>query len=149
MLLIVYWSYRLNVSRSTSHTPLFQSFVNYRQGLLKTTRWGEGSDNLELHSIEIGISKMAYDVTLEILDYADGECLQTLVVRRDLYGPAEVERLAKSYERLLEAFVRDPNLSLDKPDLFAPADIQEAIRFSQGQYCTKLRLLTYDPGRDI
>ncbi len=136
MLLTLCLPYRLNVSRSTSHTPLFQSFVNYRQGLLKTTHWGKGDNNLALHSIEIGISKMAYDVTLEILDYADGECVQTLVVRKDLYGLAEVQNLAKSYERLMEAFVADPNLSLDRPDLFAPAEIQGVLRFSRGQYCT-------------
>ena len=79
---------------------------------------------------------MAYDVTLEILDYADGECLQTLVVRKDLYGSAEVQTLAQSYERLMEAFVTDPDLSLDKPDLFAPTETQEVLRFSRGQYCT-------------
>lgn len=136
MLLTLCLHYRLNVSRSTSHTPLFQSFVNYRQGLLKTTHWGKGDDNLALHSVEIGISKMAYDVTLEILDYADGECVQTLVVRKDLYGLAEVQNLAKSYERLMEAFVADPRLSLDGPDLFTPAEIQEVLRFSRGQYST-------------
>lgn len=126
--------YRLNVSRSTSHTPLFQSFVNYRQGLLKTTHWGSGDDNLALHSVELGISRMAYDVTLEIVDYADGECAQMLVVRKDLYGLAEVQNLAKSYERLMEAFVTDPSLSLDGPDLCTPAEIQEVLRFSRGQY---------------
>ena len=136
MLLTLYLPHRLNISRSTSHTPLFQSFVNYRQGLLKKTHWGKGDDNLALHSIEIGISKMAYDVTLEILDYADGECVQTLVVRKDLYGLAEVQNLAKSYKRLIEAFVADPNLSLEEPDLFAPAEIQEVLQFSRGQYCS-------------
>jgi hybrid polyketide synthase / nonribosomal peptide synthetase ACE1 len=138
MVLTLCSPFRLNVSRSISHTPLFQSFVNYRQGLLKTTQWGKGGDDddIALHSVEIGISKMAYDVTLEILDYADGECVQTLVVRKDLYGLAEVQYLAKSYERLMEAFIAEPNLSLDRPDLFAPTEIQEVLRFSRGQYCT-------------
>ena len=108
--------------------------MNYRQGLLKTTHWGKGDDSLAIHSLEIGISKMAYDITLEILDYADGESVQTLVVRKDLYGLAEVQNLAKSYERLIKAFAEDPDLSLDRPDLFAPAEIQEALRFSRGQY---------------
>ena len=132
MLLIFWLPYRLNVSRSTSHTPLFQSFVNYRQGLLETEHWAKDDDKFAVHSVEIGISKMPYDVTLEILDYADGECVQTLVVRKDLYGSMEVQHLAKSYERLVEAFIADPSLSLNGPNIFAPAEIQEALQFSRG-----------------
>ena len=75
---------------------------------------------------------MAYDVTLEILDYTDGGCIQKLVVRKDLYGPAEVRKLAQIYERLIEAFVTDPDLSLDGPDLCTPAEMQEVLRFSRG-----------------
>ena len=118
--------------------------MNYRQGLLETAQWGKDDDDIALHSVEIGISKMAYDAMLEILDYADGECIQTLVVRKDLYGLAEVQSLAKSYERLLRAFVADPTLSLDKPDLFAPAEIQEVLRFSRGQYCAQRWFLRDD-----
>lgn len=118
------------------HTPLFQSFVNYRQGLRKKTYWGkDNDDNLILHSIEVGLPKMAYDIMLEILDYADGECVHTLVVRKDLYSLVEVQRLAKSYERLIEAFVACSDLALNMPDLFVPAETREVLRFSQGQYC--------------
>lgn len=123
--------------------------MNYRQGLLKTTRVEKDGDDLTLHSVEIGISKMAYDVTLEIMDYDDGDCLQTLVVRKDLYGVEEVQALAKSYERLMEAFVADPDLSLNIPNLFAPAELQEVLRFSQGQYYTQQRFPKYGPWRNI
>lgn len=109
--------------------------MNYRQGLLKTTRWGKGEDDLTLHSVEIGISKMAYDLTLEIMDYADGDSVQTLVARKDLYSLPDVEKLARSYERLLEAFVTDPSLMVDEPELFTAASIQEALELSQGEYC--------------
>ena len=132
MLLTFWLPYRLNVSRSTCYTPLFQSFVNYRQGLLKTEHWGKDDDKFAVHSVEIGISKMPCDVTLEILDYTDGECVQALVVRKDFYGLVEVQNLAKSYECLVEAFTADPSLSLNSPDMFAPAEIEEALRFSRG-----------------
>ncbi len=76
---------------------------------------------------------MPYDITLEMVDYADGECLQTLVVRKDLYGPTEATLLAKSYERLLKAFVANPALCLDQPDLFEPTEVQEVMKFSRGK----------------
>ncbi|KAF4629401.1 hypothetical protein G7Y89_g8750 [Cudoniella acicularis] len=99
------------------------------QGLRETTQWG---NDLTLHSVEVGIPKMAYDITLEMVDYAGGECLQTLLVRKDLYSQSEAQRLAKSYERLIKAFVADPALLLDQPNLFEPAEIQEVIKFSRG-----------------
>ena len=123
---------RLDVARSASYTSLFQCFVNYRQGLRETTH----GDGFTLHAVEIGISKVPYDVSLDMVDYADGECVQTLVVRKDLYSQLEAQRLAKSYERLAKAFIEDPTLSLDQPDIFEPAEIEEVIKFSRGKYHT-------------
>ncbi|KAK4184061.1 hypothetical protein QBC35DRAFT_541212 [Podospora australis] len=122
----------LGVTRSPSYTSLFQCFVNYRQGLRATTRWGP-DESFALHAVEIGVSKMAYDVTLEMVDYADGDCLQTLIVRKDLYGEvAQVRRLMASYEVLLKAFAANPIVMLDQPDLFEAEKIQTVMRFGQG-----------------
>lgn len=123
---------RLGVSRSASYTSLFQAFVNYRQGLRRSTKWNT-TDEVELHAIEIGVPKVAYDVTLEMVDYEDGDCVQTLVVRKDLYDQDQASMLVESYERLLEAFVDDPSLSLDQPNLFTPGNMEKAIAFSRGK----------------
>ncbi|KAK4194675.1 hypothetical protein QBC40DRAFT_318825 [Triangularia verruculosa] len=122
---------KLNVSRSSEYTSLFQCFVNYRQGLRASTRWGP-DNGFELHAVEIGISKMAYDVTLEMVDYADGDCLQTLVVRKDLYGEEEARQLVSSYELLLKAFAADPTMALDQPGLFESEVVERVMKFSQG-----------------
>lgn len=122
---------RLNVPRSAGYTSLFQAFANYRQGLRSTTQWGPNRD-LVLHTVEIGLSKMAYDVTLEMVDYVDGDCVQTLIVRKDLYGQTELQRLAESYDMLLEAFVQDATASLDEPALFQPSEIERVAHFSRG-----------------
>jgi hybrid polyketide synthase / nonribosomal peptide synthetase ACE1 len=79
---------------------------------------------------------MAYDVTLEIVDYLDGDCLQKLVVRSDIYTEFEAERLSGCYERLLKAFIADPSISLDRPELFDPVEVEESIGFSQGKYAS-------------
>ncbi|KAJ4388088.1 hypothetical protein N0V93_008693 [Gnomoniopsis smithogilvyi] len=124
---------RLNMTRSALHTPLFQSFVNYRQGLRETTNWGSpGKYGPILSSIEIGIPKVAYDVSLEIVDYTDGECLQTLVVRKDMYSADHARLLGRSLELLIDAFVTDPALCLDQPVIFDRPEIQKVMEFSQG-----------------
>ncbi|RYP08472.1 hypothetical protein DL764_001898 [Monosporascus ibericus] len=96
----------LTLSKATSRPALNvyeNCFVNYRQGMLKETRWDLDKGNVALHAIEIGMPKMGYDITLEMVDYTDGECVQRIMMRKDLYGQAEAQRMAQSYERLIRA----------------------------------------------
>jgi hybrid polyketide synthase / nonribosomal peptide synthetase ACE1 len=86
-----------------------------------------------MSSVEIGIPKVAYDVSLEMVDYVDGECRQTLVVRQDMYGADDARRLARSLEILIEAFVSDPTVCLNQPELFDPYELTETIKFSRGK----------------
>ncbi|KAI2620578.1 hypothetical protein GGR54DRAFT_105320 [Hypoxylon sp. NC1633] len=122
----------LEVSRSASYTSLFQCFVNYRQGMHKTTALGSGPGAIALDAVKIGIPKMAYDITLEMVDYMDGGCTQIMALRKDVYGQAEAERLIQSYERLLHAFLEEPSSLLHQPDLFSPEETQELMELSRG-----------------
>ena len=108
--------------------------MNYRQGLNGETSWEKGIYPLKLHAVEIGISKLAYDVSLEIVDYVGGNCNLTLVVRKDLYNATDVHRMAAGYERLIEAFVADASLGLDEIELFAPLDVQRALQLAHGKF---------------
>jgi hypothetical protein len=90
-----------------------------------------------MSSVEIGIPKVAYDVSLEMVDYVDGECRQTLVVRQDMYGADDARRLARSLERLIEAFVADPTICLNEPELFDSHEIIETTKFSRGKANTQ------------
>ncbi|KAJ2990320.1 hypothetical protein NUW58_g3008 [Xylaria curta] len=123
----------LGVVRSASHTPLFQCFVNYRQGLHKTQQWGS-AEAFTLHAIEIGIPRVAYDVSLEIVDYKNGDCLHTLVVRKDMYGADEVGYLIKSYELLIEAFLTDPTTPIYQPQIFESIEVERVLEFSRGPH---------------
>ncbi|KAH8899038.1 hypothetical protein GQ53DRAFT_836980 [Thozetella sp. PMI_491] len=121
----------LEISRSSSYSSLFQAFINYRQGLRETTRWGTNGE-LTLHSLEIGIPKLAYDLSLEIVDHIDGDCHLTLVTRKSLYGQAEAQRLLQSYERLLKAFTANPSLLLHQADLFDTGEVEHAMKLGRG-----------------
>lgn len=126
---------RLDIPRSALHTPLFQCFVNYRQGLREKTPWdSSGGDSPVLSSVEIGIPKVAYDVSLEMVDYAGGECRQTLVVRKDMYSANDARRLARSLQLLIEAFAADPTLCLNQPELFDSSEILEVMKLCRGKH---------------
>ena len=89
-----------------------------------------------LHAVNIGLPKVAYDVTLEMVDYTDGECTQEIVMRKDMYSQAEVDRLAESYEQLINSFIEDPISPLDRPNMFKDEEITDVMTFTRGEYCT-------------
>ncbi|KAF1994667.1 hypothetical protein P154DRAFT_581615 [Amniculicola lignicola CBS 123094] len=123
----------LGVSRSSTYTSLFQCFVNYRQGMQRMTPFNAPTgEKAALHAVNIGLPKVAYDVTLEMVDYADGECTQEILMRKDMYNQADVNRLAESYERLITSFIEDPTSPLNHPDVYKQEEIIDVIKFTRG-----------------
>jgi hybrid polyketide synthase/nonribosomal peptide synthetase ACE1 len=119
---------RLGAPRSATSTPIFQSFVDYRLGQREKTAWAD----CQLEMLSFQVSKLAYDVALDIIDDPDGDCLVMLIVRKDLYSQRDAECLVKSYSRLVDAFTAHPSTALDEPEIFDPAEIDRAIGFSRG-----------------
>ncbi|ROW04822.1 hypothetical protein VMCG_04865 [Cytospora schulzeri] len=118
----------LDAPRAANCTPIFQCFIDYRLGQRETSAWAD----CQLEMLSFQASKTAYDIALDIIDDADGECLLMFQVRKDLYDERAVQLLARSYQLLAEAFATDPNAILSGPALFDPAAIEEASRFSRG-----------------
>ncbi|KAI1457376.1 hypothetical protein F4805DRAFT_467399 [Annulohypoxylon moriforme] len=118
----------LNVPRSATCTPIFQCFVDYRQGQQEKINWGD----TQLQWLDFENPKMPYDVALDIIDSPNGECVHILQVRQDLYGGSGAKWLSESYRHLVNAFAADPGVSLDAPQIFDPSDSQDALQFSKG-----------------
>ncbi|KAF3763037.1 hypothetical protein M406DRAFT_20609, partial [Cryphonectria parasitica EP155] len=118
----------LGVSRSAVTTPIFQAFIDYRLGRGETMRWGD----CELELQQFRPSKLAYDVAMDIVDNADGDCHLTFVVRDDLYSQEDVEQLAKSYVLLASAFASQPDKALKEVDIFDEVEIEEALNLGRG-----------------
>ena len=78
-------------------------------------------------------SKLGYDVSVDIIDNPNSDCLAMLIVRKDLYGPKDAERLATSYSHLIQQFVAQPRALVSEPSLFLQNEIDEAFKFSRGQ----------------
>lgn len=119
------------MARSETSTPIFQSFLNYRRQDVRLA--GSYGDNVQLQLLAAEVSRMGYDVTLDLVDEHNSEARCTFLLRRDLYGEDEARRLAHSFRRLVDAFSKDPSLSLVDPDIFDPAEVKQALQYGQGE----------------
>ncbi|KAI1375298.1 amino acid adenylation domain-containing protein [Hypoxylon crocopeplum] len=118
----------LDVHRSPTHTPMFQCFVDYRLGQRTKTTWG----GCQMELVAFEASKLAYDITLDIIDDPDGDCRIMLMMRKDMYNRRDAECVAQSYKRLVDQFCRKPTMALSDPEIFDRVDIEYALSFSRG-----------------
>lgn len=110
-------------------TPIFQTFIDYRLARGESMMWGDCQ--LELMSFKL--SKMAYDVAMDIIDNANGDCSLTFIFRDDLYSQADAERFAKSYMSLAKAFANEPNTKLGSVSVYEEVEIKDALGFGRGK----------------
>ncbi|KAI1807894.1 hypothetical protein F4811DRAFT_572622 [Daldinia bambusicola] len=103
----------LGLQRKAKYYPFSQVFADYRMGQCETTPLG---DNNELQMMGFDLN-VPYDVYLDTIDELDGECAHYFFLRKDLFGKAEAEKLARSYERLICAFAAQPGMAVSKVDL--------------------------------
>lgn len=118
----------LKVPRSATHSPLFQSFVDYRQGAREKQSFGD----CELEMVRFEAGRTAYDISLDIVDNSGNDSLLMLMVQSSIYDYRDAETLMNSYVDLLIAFSRNPHIPLDKPELFRRKDIEMAIELGRG-----------------
>lgn len=119
----------LGVPRSASHTPIFQTFFDYRQGMRKKQPWG----NCELEMLSFQASKVPYDLALDIIDDAgDADCLLMLIVREDMYSKQDAEVLLRSYGQLVKVFAESPSVSFAEPDMFETSEVERSLTFGRG-----------------
>ncbi|KAL9121258.1 MAG: hypothetical protein Q9187_002183 [Circinaria calcarea] len=114
--------------RSTSYSPLFQAFINYRQGVKEERSFGD----FEGVGGEYAFGRTAYDISLDILDNPGSNTLVMFMVQKQLYSASDAKQLAKIYFNLLKHFSESPKSRLDEPSLFAAEDISNAIQLGQG-----------------
>ncbi|KXS94018.1 hypothetical protein AC578_8117 [Pseudocercospora eumusae] len=131
----------LNVPRSTTHTPMFQAFIDYRQGMRKTQKMGD----CELELLSFQASKIPYDICLDIIDDAEeGDCVLHLIVRSDLYTQEEAQMLVGCFVKLAESYCRVPHVSLASAAMFGTEEIKRALQYGQGKLPTSQGRTVFD-----
>ena len=96
----------LYIERSATYSPLFQSFIDYRQGARERMDFGES----QLEMVEFEAGRTAYDLSLDIIDDAAGQPLLMFMAQSSLYSHVDTDTLMQSYLHLAESFVEQPQL---------------------------------------
>ncbi|KXJ94940.1 polyketide synthetase [Microdochium bolleyi] len=121
----------LHLPRSEYHSPIFQTFVDYREGTEQVSQLF--GTKMELLEFEGG--RTAYDINIDVCNYVGAEDAGAgveLMVQSSIYSADDAKLLLDSYVRLLEAFSEDVNMPVSKAQLHAPGDVQTALRLGQG-----------------
>jgi hybrid polyketide synthase / nonribosomal peptide synthetase ACE1 len=137
----------LGVPRSTSHSPLFQVFLNYRQGIQENRTFaGCKSDWVEFDGGQI-----PYDISIDVIDNAGGDALIRLSVQTALYTVEDAEVLIKIFVNLLNSFSKNPASRLSRLPLYSEEDTEIAINLGHGkitslQLSSRRQLTTFNIG---
>jgi hybrid polyketide synthase / nonribosomal peptide synthetase ACE1 len=118
----------IGVPRSSTHSPLFQAFIDYRQANKTTFADFEGYTPLG----SVSHSKVPYDVCLNVLENYTGESIVTVGAQASLYSEADTEVIAKSYFNLLETFAKHPATRMANSQLFTKVEMESAIELGRG-----------------
>lgn len=128
----------LAITRSQYHSPLFQSFVDYREESRNhTIPFGEA----ELEILDFETGRTAYDICLDILDDPDG-CIIDFMVQSSLYPRDSLQSLAEGYRLLLQSLADDPSQPLREPSIFKLEDVQAALELGRGEFQEMVPLLS-------
>ncbi|KAH7322436.1 putative hybrid NRPS/PKS enzyme [Stachybotrys elegans] len=117
----------LNVARSSTHSPFFQAFFDYRQGAQEEHPWG----NTQFKFQEVHPGRTAYDITLDITDAAT-DSLVIFRTQKGLYDLTAANLLLETYIHLLDVLSSDPSLTLSKTPLFSEKQLEKATKIGRG-----------------
>lgn len=118
-----------NVTRSSTYSPFFQAFFDYRQGAQEKHAWG----NTQFEFQEIHPGRTSYDITLDITDNAT-DALIMLRVQKSLYDITAANLLLETYVHFLDTLSADVSIRLQDTPLFGEKQLAKAITIGRGEY---------------
>ncbi len=127
------WSVVLNelkIPRASTHSPVFQLFVDYRQApVVEQATFGECSVSGEAvwRSARTG-----YDVMLNITDNPRGGAALELRLAADMYDEESAGLLMRAFMHILERFVEGEDCDVTELPAYAPADVERGLRVGKG-----------------
>ncbi|RDL35876.1 uncharacterized protein BP5553_06488 [Venustampulla echinocandica] len=118
----------LDVPRSATSSPMFQAFINYRQGVQERRAFGD----CQVEGLEYQVARTSYDISLDIMDNPGGDSVITFMVQKALYPSREANILMEFFLSLLDTFSRNPRIGADSAPLFSNESIQKSLKLGQG-----------------
>jgi len=115
--------------RSTTHTPLFQAFINYRQGVDEKRKFGEATAS----TLNMSNARTGYDISLDIFDNPSGDPRIVVMVQKQLYSSEDASRILDMYLKLLADLSFSPETAVEDVVLHAQPDVENAIHLGHGK----------------
>nr|BBM90003.1 putative polyketide synthase-nonribosomal peptide synthetase hybrid [Trichoderma sp. BCC7579] len=122
----------INLDRSAATTPLFQAFINYRQGVSENRQFGEAA----VETLEMSLPRSGYDISLDIIENPGSDTRVTLMLQQSLYSSDDANRLLDMYFKLLTEFSRSCGQMLRQVSLVSSQEVSNAIRLGKGPTLT-------------
>ncbi|EFE41543.1 hybrid PKS-NRPS enzyme, putative [Trichophyton verrucosum HKI 0517] len=113
----------LKIPRSATSTPIFQVFVDYRQGVEEKQKYM----GLDAIGEKWHLARTGYDMTLDIVENATGDTRLELRLQQCLYTAKHTKLLLEGYANLLMAFADNPAVNWNAPDVWDSKTINDAI----------------------
>ncbi|KGO47793.1 Acyl transferase/acyl hydrolase/lysophospholipase [Penicillium expansum] len=120
--------HELKIPRTNTEAPIFQLFVDYRQIARDRTQWC----GCDLSDEDWLNARNGYDLTLGITDNPTGESLLSLRLQKKLYSESSTELLLRSYVTVLKSFASGVDLDVCELPLWAPSDVEAALKVGRG-----------------
>ncbi|KAI6378482.1 hypothetical protein MCOR25_002184 [Pyricularia grisea] len=123
---------KLGVPRSADHSPIFQAFVDYRQGAKEKQSLGD----CELEICYYQGAKAAYDVSLDIIDSGKLPTAVRLAVQDSLYSRRDAELLLCGFLHLVKSLAAPvkQEISMQSLSIFPKDMVEKAAQLGQGHY---------------
>lgn len=118
----------LKIIRSSSHTPLFQVAVNYRNGSVREVPLG---NNLMVMS-DVQDAKNPYDISFGIVEANQDLSMVEVTFQESLFDEDACQTILDTYMRLVETFATNPSCFIKDCEVYDPKDVSKAIALGRG-----------------
>ncbi len=119
----------LRPERSLSHTPLFQVMFNHQRDDWRVVDTLPG---ITAQRYELPDESALFELTLNIVERADGAMDAELIYAAELFDAAAIGRISRHYGTLLQALVDDPSQRIGDVDLLDATEWQQLREWSEG-----------------
>ena len=126
--------------RSTAFSPLFQAFINYRQGVSEKRKFDSATGIIK----EMSLPRTGYDISLDIIENLGSDTRITFMLQKSLYSESDTARILDMYFQLLSDLSSSRNHTLQQVSLFSKQDISNAIQTGRGKisFCLQIVLVS-------
>ena len=120
---------RLDMPRSTTHSPLFQAWMDYRplNPNQEPTMFGTRASGTPT------VGRTGYDITLDVQEEEGTQIWVALRMQKYLYSAEATKKLLDSYMRLVRGFAANFEVNVDSVPLWDEKEINAAKALGRGK----------------